>query len=1038
MALTINQEKAIHETGLNILVSAGAGSGKTTVLTKRVLEKINQGIHINELLILTFTNAAAAEMKERIKRNLEENNYLTEISKLDTAYITTFDSFALSIIKKYHYLLNLPQNITITSETILNTQKRKILDDIFNSYYESNQDEKFKTLIYTLCNKDDNELKETILSLINKLEIRLDLSTYLKNYINNFYSPEKITSLLQEYTTIIDHKINELFLIVDEEKNNFTDEYLNKILASISPLKQKNDLDTLLALIKSCKLPMVPRGSEEETKEAKEKIKKCLNELTELTKYGDSKTIASDYLKSQELLEILIEICQQFFVKLNQYKMENYLFDFQDIAKLSLKILTENQEIREILKNEFKEIMIDEYQDTSDIQEACISLISNNNVYMVGDIKQSIYRFRNANPYIFRAKYNSYSQKENGLKIDLLENFRSRQEVLDNINTIFNPIMDEEIGNADYIATHQMIYGNKEYEEKGQNEVSHQMSILTYPEKNEQFSKEEIEIFTIGHDILTKVNNGYPLYDIKSHQQKKATWQDFCIIMDRNTTFDLTKKIFEYLQIPLALYKDEELNTSNDIYLVKNIISFLINIKEKNYDESFRHSFLSLARSFLYRLSDDEIFKCFSTYTFKDTIIYQDLKDIAQEIDIKSIAEVLEEVLNKTNFYAKIITIGNIKETITRIEEILKIANEYNQLGKTIYEFDEFLEELLKKDEKIKYNLGASSSNSVKIMNIHKSKGLEFPICYFCGLYKSFSKQDLTSLIIYEKDSPIYIPIFKDGLKENFTKLLIKEKMKHDDISEKIRLFYVALTRAKEKIIFLLPEKDTTYTKKNDQGIVSNSIRYKYKSLADMLYSIPNEIKPFITKINLDNIPLTKKYLLPQELNLSLPKEERQLNINPLNIETKEIEKKTFSKQIPSIISKEEKENMLLGTKFHETLELFSFKNPDFSYIDNEWIVSIIKNMLKNKIFANLDKASIYQEYEFIYEENNEEYHGIIDLMLVYSDHINIIDYKLNNLTDTAYIKQLNGYKKYIEMQKNLPVYTYLFSILTQTIKEVN
>ena len=129
---------------------------------------------------------------------------------------------------------------------------------------------------------------------------------------------------------------------------------------------------------------------------------------------------------------------------------------------------------------------------------------------------------------------------------------------------------------------------------------------------------------------------------------------------------------------------------------------------------------------------------------------------------------------------------------------------------------------------------------------------------------------------------------------------------------------------------------------------------------------------------------------------------------------------------------------MLLGTKFHETLELFSFKNPDFSYIDNEWIVSIIKNMLKNKIFANLDKASIYQEYEFIYEENNEEYHGIIDLMLVYSDHINIIDYKLNNLTDTAYIKQLNGYKKYIEMQKNLPVYTYLFSILTQTIKEVN
>ena len=158
MAWTNEQLKAIEESGTNIIVSAGAGSGKTAVLTTRVLEKVKKDIHINELLILTFTNAAAAEMKERIKKNLIEENLIDEINKLDTAYITTFDSFALSLVKKYHYLLNIPQNVTITDSSILNTQKRKILNEIFEEYYKENNNEKFKNLIYTLCTKDDEEL----------------------------------------------------------------------------------------------------------------------------------------------------------------------------------------------------------------------------------------------------------------------------------------------------------------------------------------------------------------------------------------------------------------------------------------------------------------------------------------------------------------------------------------------------------------------------------------------------------------------------------------------------------------------------------------------------------------------------------------------------------------------------------------------------------------------------------------------------------------------------------------------------------------
>ncbi len=1037
MAWTSEQIKAIETSGQNIIVSAGAGSGKTAVLTTRVLEKLKRNIHINELLILTFTNAAAAEMKERIKQNIEKENLLEELKLLDVAYITTFDSFALSLVKKYHYLLNIPKDIKITDSSLLNMKKREILNNIFNEYYEKDNNPLFKELIYTTCIKDDEELQNTIINLTNKLEIRIDLEEYLNSYIKNFYSEEKITELINTFHEIVKEKAYGILDEVENVQNYFEQDYLQKIKNTLLPLLEEQPLDNLLAKIKGLKLPILPRGSDEETKEAKEKINTLVKEIKTYTIFENEETIKKDYIQSKDLLEILIEILQKYFYQLEKYKKENFLFDFQDIAKMSLNLVKEQDEIRNNLKQEFKEIMVDEYQDTSDIQEAFISLISNNNVYMVGDIKQSIYRFRNANPYIFKEKYDAYSQNLGGMKIDLVKNFRSRKEVLENINLIFNPIMDQEIGSADYLTTHQMVFGNMSYEEQGKTTTSHQMEIQTYDPKDTTFSKEEIEIFTIGKDILKKIQNEEPIFNMKTGSLKKAEFKDFCIIMDRNATFDLTKKIFEYLHIPLTLYKDEELNISTDILLIKNILTLLIEIKEHNFTEKFKHAFLSLARSYLYHLEDEEIFEYFKGFTFKNSPIYQDLEPLAKKIDILSIKEIIEEVLEITNFYEKIITIGNIKETITRIDQITKLSENYNKMGQTIYEFQDFLNELLKKEEKIKYNLGTSSNNSVKIMNIHKSKGLEFPICYFCGLYKSFSKKDLTSLLIYEKDSPIYIPIFNEGIKETIIKVLINEKMKKEDISEKIRLFYVALTRAKEKMIFILPEKEEIKEIKNENGVIINRIRYNYKSLADILYSIPIELKKYKKKIDLQELELTKEYLIRKDLKNNLENNKEKITVNPINITEKEIVPLTFSKSIPNIIDKQTKKNMDLGTKFHETLELIDLANCNISKIEDPWIAKVIENLLKNPLLKNSKNATIYQEYEFIYKKVGKEYHGIIDLMLIYNDHIDIIDYKLNEITDEAYLKQLHGYKEYIESQKNIPVKTYLFSILSNSIKKL-
>ena len=199
---------------------------------------------------------------------------------------------------------------------------------------------------------------------------------------------------------------------------------------------------------------------------------------------------------------------------------------------MAIKVVKEKPNIKEELKYTYNEIMVDEYQDTSDLQETFLKLIENNNIYMVGDIKQSIYRFRNANPDIFKQKYEDYKNNINGYKIDLVKNFRSRKEVLNNINEIFNLIMDKEIGGADYEQTHQMVFGNNTYEENKEDQ-NYDLEIYNY-EEDKNYTKEEIEAFIIAQDIKDKIKNKYQV--LKGNQLQDASYEDFCIIMDANTT----------------------------------------------------------------------------------------------------------------------------------------------------------------------------------------------------------------------------------------------------------------------------------------------------------------------------------------------------------------------------------------------------------------------------------------------------------------------------------------------------------------------
>ena len=1033
MAWTKEQEMAIYTSGSNIIVSAGAGSGKTAVLTERVKEKVKSGIHINELLILTFTKAAAGEMKERIRDSLKKNNYTEELKLIDSAYITTFDSYALSIVKKYHFLLNISKNINIVEATLINIEKNKIMDQVFENYYEK-EDKLFLKLINDFCVRDDKTLKKYFISIASKLEMLPNVNEYLDNYIDIYYSNEYIDNKILEYEKLVldkkellNKKLYDLSILVDGT-------YYSKVLDSLDGLLKSNSIDDIL-LYPSIKLPTLPRGSEDDVKNIKEEISDIIKNIQTLCSYGNKDKIKEDILKTKDYVIALIDIIKEYLNIVSIYKKDNEMYEFTDIALLAIEVLKNNKDICDEVKYSLKEILVDEYQDTNDLQETFISLIANNNVYMVGDVKQSIYRFRNANPYIFKDKYDNYSNDNGGIKIDLVKNFRSRDIVLKNINEIFDLVMDDLVGGAEYQESHRMVFGNTTYINEGNTNQDYDMKILEYNyDKKGEYSKEEIEIFAIARDIKDKIDNKYQVFDKSKKILKDITYNDFVILMDRTSSFELYKKIFEYLGIPLTLYKDETLNNSDDIYIIKNIIQLIISINTHNYDTNFKYCFTSVARSFLFEYTDSEILKFFKNNNFKESSIFK----LFSNIDINSITsyQLLELIIDKTKFYEKIIKVGDIENSLVRIQKLLEMSNNINSYGYDIYSFSEYLNELVDKGYEIKYSLGTDNSNSVKIMTIHKSKGLEYHICYFSGLYKAFNISDLKDSFIYSNKYGIITPFFENGINTTIYKELLKDNYMKEEISEKIRLFYVALTRAKESMIMLLPKSDTLDIHKESNGALDISVRLKYKSFADIMYSVKKYLDNYYKEIDINELNLTKDYLFIKKKDLDIKSNDTILKVNELVDNSKEITKESFSKKVKKIIDRSEYDNMEYGTKIHEILEYIDFKN--YKEIDDKYINDKIINLLNSDIMKDINNCNIYKELEFIYDIDDKEYHGIIDLMIEHDDYINIVDYKLKNIDSEEYINQLKGYKKYISNKTNKKINMYLYSIMNNEIKEIS
>lgn len=1038
--LTKEQQLAVDKQNTNIIVSAGAGSGKTTVLKERVLRILKQGININDLIILTFTNNAAQEMKERIRKIINENDDVKEQSLLiDQAYITTFDSFAQSLVKKYNYLLNISKDFFIVDSTIVNTKINNIIDSIFEKFYKE-KNQKFINLISDFCIKDDLDVRKSIINVYKSLSNLIDKNNFLNTYIDNYYNQDKINNFIDEYEEyILSIKENICYLLDDLNDETLNEDKMNENINSTLEFINSNSLDEL---IESANFNLAKAFKNVYSDEGKE-LKKAIDEQMKKLKIHlnfSKKELIENYFSTKEYAEIIIDILKEVDKQLLEFKLQNNSYEFSDIALKAIELVKNNDDVRNEIKNKTFEIMIDEYQDTNDIQEEFISLIQNNNVYMVGDIKQSIYRFRNANPYIFKNKYDKYKNNQNGFKIDLNKNFRSRNEVINNINLIFNNIMLDKIGGANYQKEHEMIFGNTNYNNNIKND-NYDMEILSYNNSDKKYSQLDIESFIIAKDILQRIEKKEQVTYYKNNEMctRDITFKDFVILIDKSKNFETLKKILESFKIPAAIDKDVDVKNDDEIFILKNIINLIIHIKTNNFDNSFKHYFISIARSYLFRLSDEDIFDIITSNQIKNTEIYIKCQELSLICDGISNKELLMNIIEKFDIINKITTVYDINDRITKLEYFLNNAEDLNNFGFDIYDLNNYFEELIKnKDNKLNMSINSDESNAVKIMTIHKSKGLEYPYVYLPFVNSNFTSNHNDTLFSFAGKYGLNIPFYKNALGKTFINFLYKNNELVENISEKIRLFYVALTRAKEKIILIneFDDKISPINKELNYNDLLNCSNYSY-----ILNILKDKLRKYIKNIDLNSLNINNDYNLVKTFNYKnyINDNNTVINVNELDINNKLLENKHFSKSMQELTTQELQENLDFGTFMHYAFEVLDFNNMNLEELDVDNLVKDkLNKFFKHEEVKNINEAKIYKEHEIRFEINDSIYHGFIDLLLEYPDHFDIIDYKLSNIDSKEYEIQLNGYKNYIENKYNKPTNIYLYSINLDHFKKLD
>ena len=1065
------------------------------------------------MLVVTFTNAAASEMRERvldaIYKKLEEDpeneNLQRQITLLNMASICTIDSFCLEVVKNNFFELNnVSPNFRIADTPEIELLKQEILDDIFEKKYEED-DSDFTKLVNTYTSyKDDTPLKDLILKIHGYIGSSPFPKEWLHEKIEMFNLDGKLNEdfsktpwgsvLLEE----LDEELIDDIAVLEDVRESLTDDkelevFEQIIAADIEQLKTLQDnlqnWDSAYEIAQNIKFQPWSRKKVEseikaEAKEIRDTVKEKFNKKIGEILTTDSKQSNQDIFDMYDILKKLEKLILEFDEVFSKRKREKNIVDFTDIEHFALEILVKKDEKGNVIKTDvakkytekFQEIAIDEYQDSNLVQEYILTSVSRgNNIFMVGDVKQSIYRFRQAMPRLFLDKYNNYEKIEideternvpiNGRKIQLFKNFRSRDNILDFTNLVFKNIMSETLGEVEYDRNEYLNFGAEDYQKVNQN-LKTEIDIIEVKkddqdlyENNENDTEEddygsnnknsediedlkhldeiEVEAKYVAKKIKELIDSKYQVYDRKSKSFRDIKYKDIAILL-RSTKNKANIFEQEIINNGMPVFSDstQEYLESIEIQTIMSLLKIIDNpIQDIPLVTVLRSSIGGFTDNELVeiRLSDkyDNFYNCMQKAKVDvNSQLKEKIEKFLNQIELwrkeqeyLSLDELIWKIYSDTGYYnyVGLMPNGNLRQA--NLKMLFERAKKYETASfKGLYNFINFI-------EKLKINSGDLSSakiigendDVIRIMSIHKSKGLEFPVVFLVNTNKQFNEQDIRkNPVLLHQELGIgakYINYNAQVQYDTLTREAIKNVVRNENISEEMRILYVALTRAKEKLIITgisndyhkqledIEQQKNIYARKD--GKINPILVKKYKSYLDWILLVylyeqsntedllelnrvepssvlenkkqdieqektsQNIIEMLNKKANKNDVNQVRnqiEYEYPNKLAIDIPTKssvtkikqmkQKQLGVDFESMENEVEQEKSITFEKPKFLQ-EEKETKITsaqkGTLTHLCLQRL---NPKEEY-DFDKIKSLIQNLEMNQIITEKESEAI-------------------------------------------------------------------------------
>lgn len=922
---TPEQIEAIYSYGNNILVSASAGSGKTFVMVERIIDKILRGITVDRLFISTFTVKAAGELKERLEKKISQalqkatdndlKTYLNEqLLALQTADIGTMDAFTQKLVNQYGYTLGISPTFRImTDKSEQDLVKNDVFADLFADYMTGQNQDSFRKLVRNFSgNRKDSSAFRGIVYKIYDFSQATDNP---KKWLTEVFL--KGARTYTDFSAIPDQEVMDFLACMHETANQLQDvtdlEDYKQVTAKGTPTanykKHLNMIEHLhewamhfetlyghdgLGRLAADVADLIPSGPAVTVAGVKYPVFKTLQER--LTGLKHLETIFKYQSESLPLLELLQAFMQDFSEQYLQAKIQENAFEFSDIAHFAIQILEENPDIRELYQDKYHEVMVDEYQDNNHTQERMLELLSNgHNRFMVGDIKQSIYRFRQADPQIFNQKFKDFQEHpEHGKLILLKENFRSQSEVLDATNSVFTHLMDESVGEILYGGMHQLVAGSpaqKEAHPENKTQVliydTDDSSELASSPEEEQINPNEVKL--VAKEI------------IRLHNEEGVAFEDITLLVSSRTRNDGILQTFEHYGIPLVTDGGEQ------NYLKSVEVMVMLDTLRALDNPLNDYALVALMRSPMFSFNEDDLARL-ALQTNEDETranLYQKLEHalanqgqhaelvtpaLRQKLKVfmtcfskwrdfakwHSLYDLIWKIYNERFYYDYVGNLPRAEQRQANLYALALRANNFEKTGfKGLSRFIRMIDRVLESENDLADVEVALPKHAVNLMTIHKSKGLEFKYVFILNIDKKFSIQDMMSPLILSRQNGAGIKYLADMREELDTDVfptvkvsmdtlpyqLNKRELRLATLSEQMRLFYVAMTRA-EKKLYLVGKASSEklvdkYSGKSENNHLPVAEREAFMTFQDWMLAIHEAYK---------NLPFKVEFVTDEDL----------------------------------------------------------------------------------------------------------------------------------------------------------------------------